>query len=156
MTNFQLLSHLPQLLGWSAAGLGALTALISASFLLSALNTLANIIRFVAWVVVTAWRFLVWATPHVIRGLQWLHETLIWLNDHIDWTEVRITFCQCVAVIISFVSAAVTFTVDHLRRDIPTTYYAFERRFIDVPTAPVATCSTVHQFKRNHAPVGFA
>ena len=152
MTNLQLLSHLPQLIGWSAAGLGALTALVSASFLLSALNTLANIIRFVAWVIITAWRFLVWATPHVIRGLQWLHEALIWLNDHIDWTEVRITFCQCAAVIISFVSAAVSITsiTCAVTSPWPTPGWAW----IDVPTNAIENRS---QYKpvAKPAPIGF-
>ena len=147
MTNFNVLSHLPQLIGWSAAGLGALTALVSASFLLNALNTLANLIRFIVWFLVNSWRLLAWFTP---RAIDWtwnasqisgrflwphlhrLHEALIDLNDLINWIEVRTVFLECAAVILSAAVAAVTLVYSRIRTGVPAAYAWIERNFIDI------------------------
>ena len=133
MTTFQILSHLPQITALIGTGVAGLTALFSVGVILQMLNVLANIIRFIAWTIQTIVRIIRWALPIIIAGLHQLHEALIWLNDYIDWAEVRLVFIESLKVIAIYSIAAVIYAINHLRRDIPTAYFWFERNFIDVP-----------------------
>ena len=78
---------------------------------------------------------------------------MIELNDHIDWVEVRTVFLSNAAVILSATVAAVSFTFDHLRRDIPMAYAWVERNWIDVPNA-IENDSQLKPVRLS--PVGFA
>ena len=73
---------------------------------------------------------------------------------------MRTVFTECAVVIIAAIVAAVSFTIDHLRRDIPLAYAWVERNFIDVPvlienSSQVQTKRTIRRHGRL-VPVGFA
>jgi hypothetical protein len=157
MSTLQLLNHLHHLQSTITAVWMGFSELFTAAAMLWILNSVAKAIR----IVYTAGYY----TGYVCK--RYLIPALLWTADHIslviskiDWVEVRTIFTECAVVIISAVVAAVSFLIDHLRRDIPLAYGWVERNFIDVPvlienSSQLDTQRTVRRHGRL-IPAGFA
>lgn len=155
--SLTLLNNLHHLQSTLTAVWMGFSELFTAAAMLWCLNALARAIRIVY--VAGLW------TGHITK--RYIIPALLWVADHIslvlskiDWAEVRIIFTECTKVIIAAIVAAVSFTIDHLRRDIPTAYLWVERNFIDVPDANVTKLQLqpVRTIRRHGrlVPVGFA
>ena len=119
MSTLQLISHIHQLQSLITTVYMGLSELISVAALLWCLNQLARLIEF---------------TYNAGKAVGTVYFRFIKpIVDQIDWLEVARTIYACLKVITVTVIATVIYVVDHLRRDIPTAYFWFERNFIDVP-----------------------
>lgn len=137
MSTLQILSHIHQLQSLITTVTMGLSELISAAALLWCLNQLARLIEF---------------TYNAGKAVGSVYFRFIKpVIDQIDWLEVARTVTACFKVIVVTVITTLIYVVDHLRRDIPTAYYWFERNFIDVP-APAPRLEIIKLIKReSHA-----
>ena len=157
MTTLTILNNLHHLQSTITAVWMGFSELFTAAAMLWCLNALARAIRIVY--VAGLWTGYI-CKRYIIPALLWTADHISLLISKIDWAEVRIIFTECAKVILAATVAAVSFLIDHLRRDIPLAYAWVERNFIDVPDANVTTLQlTPSRTVRRHGriiPVGFA
>ena len=157
MTTLTLLNNLHHLQSTITAVWMGFSELFTAAAMLWCLNALARAIR----IVYIAGLYTGYVSKrYIIPALLWTADHISLLISKIDWAEVRIIVTECSKVILAAVVAAVSFSIDHLRRDIPLAYNWVERNFIDVPDANVTELQLkpVRTIRRHGrlVPVGFA
>ena len=112
----------------------------TAAALLWSINFLANLIRLIVDSLKVGWELI----KFIAALLLLCFDGLRYINDHIDWPQVRHRALTITLKVIAAVVAAIQVSWAWLSTNIPAAYYWYEQRFIDVPqSAPVASVSVI-------------